>query len=149
VSPQLISRRSTLRGLTVSLVGAVAGFVVARASGAATGKSATTAANGYGAATGSGGKLLARLDRVPPGGGLILADDKIVLTIGPGGTVNGFSAVCTHQGCTVGSVSGGVILCPCHGSRFDAGTGAVISGPAPRPLPKIPVVVRNNDVYTA
>jgi len=148
VSPQPISRRATLRGLAVSLVGAVGGFVVARNSGAATSKGATTAANGYGAAPASGGKLLAPLDRVPPGGGLILASDKIVLTRGTGGQVNGFSAVCTHQGCTVGSVSGGAIICPCHGSRFDALTGAVISGPAAVPLPRIPVSVRANDVYT-
>jgi Rieske Fe-S protein len=149
VSPQQITRRTTLRGLAVTVVGAVAGFLVARASGAATAKSPNTAANGYGAAPASGGKLLARLDQVPPGGGLILSSDKIVLTSGPGGTVHAFSAVCTHQGCTVGSVSGGAIVCPCHASRFDVQTGAVLSGPAPQALPTIPVVVRNNNVYTA
>jgi Rieske Fe-S protein len=148
VSPQLISRRSTLRAFAVSIGGAVAGFVVARTSGAASPKGSTTAANGYGAHAASGGKLLARVDQVPSGGGLILANDKIVLTSGPGGTVHGFSAVCTHQGCTVGSVSGGAITCPCHGSQFNDQTGAVISGPAQRPLPKIPVVVRNNSVFT-
>jgi Rieske Fe-S protein len=63
--------------------------------------------------------------------------------------VHGFSAVCTHQGCTVGSVSGGAIVCPCHGSQFNAQTGAVIAGPAPRPLPKVAVVVRNGNVYTS
>jgi Rieske Fe-S protein len=147
VSPELISRRSTLQGLAVSLVGGIAGFVVARTSGAAKSKGATTAANGYGAAAG-GGRLLAPLSQVPAGGGLILANDKIVLTSGPGGTVHGFSAVCTHQGCTVNSVSGGAISCPCHGSRFDAQTGAVIAGPAPSPLPQIPVTVRGNSVYT-
>jgi len=148
VSPQLISRRSSLRGLAVSLVGAVAGFVVARNSGAATSKGATTAANGYGAAPASGGKLLAPVERVPAGGGLILANDKIVLTNSSGGRIQGFSAVCTHQGCTVGSVSGGAIICPCHGSRFDAQTGAVISGPAALALPQIPVIVANDNVYT-
>jgi len=62
--------------------------------------------------------------------------------------VHGFSSVCTHQGCTVGSVANDVITCPCHGSHFNAQTGAVISGPAPRPLPAIAVVVRDGAVYT-
>jgi Rieske Fe-S protein len=147
VSPQPISRRSALSGCAISLVAAVAGFVVARTSGVAARKGARTAANGYGAPA-SGGKLLAPLDRVPRGGGLILASDKIVLTSAPDGTVHGFSAVCTHQGCTVGSVGAGAIVCPCHGSRFDAETGAVIAGPASQPLPEIPIVVRDTNVYT-
>jgi Rieske Fe-S protein len=148
VSLQPISRRSALSGFAISLVGGLAGFVVARTSGVTTRKSSTTAANGYGAAPAGGGKLLAALGRVPPGGGLILANEKIVLTAATDGTVHGFSAVCTHQGCTVGSVSAGVISCPCHGSSFDAVTGAVIAGPASQPLPAISIVVRNNDIYT-
>jgi Rieske Fe-S protein len=71
-----------------------------------------------------------------------------VLTRGSNGTVHGFSAVCTHQGCTVTSIRNGVIGCPCHGSRFDAQTGAVLAGPAPRPLPPIQVVVRAGEIYS-
>lgn len=51
-----------------------------------------------------------------------------------------FSAVCTHMGCTV-EPAGPQLHCPCHGSVFDAATGRVIHGPAPRPLPSIPVRV--------
>jgi len=51
-----------------------------------------------------------------------------------------FSAVCTHAGCTVKyGGAGGQFLCPCHGAAFDAGTGAVLRGPARRPLPPIKV----------
>jgi Rieske Fe-S protein len=142
------SRRSALRGLGVAVGAGVAGYLVARTSSAAHGKGLTTAANGYGAAR-TEGRRLADLGQLPVGGGLILTTARIVLTRGRNGTVHGFSAVCTHQGCTVTSVRDGVIGCPCHGSRFDAQTGAVLAGPAPRPLPPIPVVIRDGEVYTA
>ena len=143
-----LSRRSLLRGLVVTLAGGVAGYVVARNSAAAHAKGTTTAANGYGAAPSAGARRLARVDDVPVSGGLILPGPKIVLTRGSGDVVHGFSAVCTHQGCTVSTVAHGVITCPCHGSRFNAQSGAVISGPAPRPLPAIAVVVRAGELYT-
>ncbi|HEX4432026.1 MAG TPA: Rieske (2Fe-2S) protein [Frankiaceae bacterium] len=153
MSPQLISRRSTMTGVAVSVVGGVAGYFFARNSSAAKDKSDTTAANGYGASppsTGSSGgggfTVLAPLSQVPTGGGVILSKSKIVLTRGTDGTVHGFSAVCTHQGCTVDKISGGVISCPCHGSRYDAQTGAVVGGPAPAPLPKVAVKVMGTDV---
>jgi cytochrome b6-f complex iron-sulfur subunit len=42
------------------------------------------------------------------------------------------SALCPHLGCVITS-SGRGFRCPCHGSTFDA-HGAVVEGPAPRPL---------------
>jgi Rieske Fe-S protein len=86
---------------------------------------------------------------VPVGGGLILDNPAIVLTRTSGNDVHAFSAVCTHQGCTVNKVAGGTIDCPCHGSRFDAATGAVVRGPAARPLPAVTVTVRGGNVYTS
>ena len=147
-----ISRRAALRGLGVTVVGAVAGYVVARNSSAAKPATATTAANGYGAtygtSSGTGGKLLARLSQLRPGGGIVLADQNVVVTLGSDSAVHAFSATCTHQGCTVSDVQNGVISCPCHGSQFNARTGAVVTGPAPRALPAVPVVVRDGGVYT-
>ena len=49
------------------------------------------------------------------------------------GELYAISAICTHLGCTVATQEGGGFYCPCHGSRF-APSGAVIAGPAPRPL---------------
>jgi len=62
----------------------------------------------------------------------------IVLSRPNAGSVAGFSAICTHQGCTV-NTAGGQLPCPCHGSTFNAFTGAVIQGPAAAPLPVIDV----------
>ncbi|MFN2518762.1 MAG: Rieske (2Fe-2S) protein [Jatrophihabitantaceae bacterium] len=143
-----LSRRSALRGSLVGLLGGVAGYLVARNSAAARAKRGTTAANAYGASTGESGRLLAPVADVPRGGGVILGTPPIVLTRTSTDEVHAFSAVCTHQGCTVDKVAGGSIDCPCHGSRFDASTGAVVSGPASRALPSIPVVVRAGSVYT-
>ena len=70
-----------------------------------------------------------------------------VVRIGPGeGAENlvAFSAICTHLGCAVsGRLDGqGLIGCPCHASRFDpTNRAAVIGGPAPRPLPALPIAV--------
>jgi len=55
-----------------------------------------------------------------------------------------YSKICTHVGCPVALYEQTThhILCPCHQSTFDAATGAtVIFGPAPRPLPQLPMTV--------
>jgi Rieske Fe-S protein len=142
-----ITRASAVRGGLVALAAAVAGFAVARASGLADGEGGTAAANSYGADP-SGGRRLAALADVPPDGGLVLSDEGVVLVRGEGDEVHAFSTTCTHQGCPVSEVSGGQIICPCHGSAFDAGTGEVVSGPAPSPLERIDVVVQGEDVLT-
>ena len=60
----------------------------------------------------------------------------------PAGLV-GYSAICTHLGCTVlpQLSAQGYIVCPCHGSVFDPAVAAVVHGPANRPLPALPVGV--------
>jgi Rieske Fe-S protein len=148
MTDQAITRRSALSGVLVAVAGGVAGYVLASGSAAAKDKRGTTAANAYGASTGGGATLLAPLSSVPAGGGVILTGKSIVLTRTSTG-VHAFSSICTHQGCPVGKVSAGTIDCPCHGSRFDAATGAVVSGPAPRPLPKVAITVRDGSVYTS
>lgn len=45
------------------------------------------------------------------------------------------SSTCTHEMCTITGFSGGVFVCPCHGSRFNTG-GGVVNGPATRSLPQ-------------
>jgi thiosulfate dehydrogenase [quinone] large subunit len=61
-----------------------------------------------------------------------------------------FSAICTHAGCTVGfDQSATEFVCPCHGSIYNALTGAVIQGPAPLPLPPIGVTLASNGTLYA
>jgi thiosulfate dehydrogenase [quinone] large subunit len=62
------------------------------------------------------------------------------------GSLAAFSAICTHAGCRVEYASG-LLLCPCHGSEFDASTGAVIQGPAVTPLARKRVIQRRGSIY--
>ena len=57
--------------------------------------------------------------------------------------VYAYSAVCTHEGCTVQYNSASKNLqCGCHGAVFDPGNdGTVVTGPTNKPLPKIKVAV--------
>jgi nitrite reductase/ring-hydroxylating ferredoxin subunit len=72
----------------------------------------------------------------------------VVVSQPTAGKVVCLSAVCTHEGCVV-SPSGAKLLCPCHGAEFDATTGAVLKGPANKPLPGVAVTVTNGDIVTS
>jgi cytochrome b6-f complex iron-sulfur subunit len=62
-----------------------------------------------------------------------------ILIINTGNKIVALSAICTHQGCTVGYNSlKGDIECPCHGSVFST-SGSVVNGPASSPLKSYPV----------
>jgi Rieske Fe-S protein len=52
-------------------------------------------------------------------------------------TFDAFSMACTHEGCLTSITNGQQFDCPCHFSRFDS-NGAVLRGPANRPLSKLP-----------
>lgn len=61
-----------------------------------------------------------------------------------------YSAICTHQGCTVSyNAADKALECPCHGGRFDpANGGAVLGGPPPAPLAKINVAIVGDSIVT-
>ena len=69
------------------------------------------------------------------------ADGKAI-AVDTGSAVVAYSAVCTHDGCTVGwDAEAKEIACPCHGSRFAAADGSVVNGPARDPLGSVAVTV--------
>jgi Rieske Fe-S protein len=95
----------------------------------------------------SPGSSLTRLDQVPVGGSASakLNGSPVLVSQPTAGHVKAFLAICTHQGCTV-APAGPELHCPCHGSVYDAFTGAVKKGPAQRPLREIPAVIIGDDI---
>jgi Rieske Fe-S protein len=100
------------------------------------------------AASSSDGTAIAAESDVAPGSAVTFknAGSPAVLVHLDSGDFVAYSAVCTHQGCTV-AYKNGQLACPCHGSVFDPADGAaVVAGPAPKPLPEIPVKVQGGDI---
>ncbi len=63
-----------------------------------------------------------------------------------------YSAVCTHTGCTVEGwdAENKQMICPCHGSLYDATNGAnVLKGPAPKPLAMLPLRIDAGAIMVA
>jgi thiosulfate dehydrogenase [quinone] large subunit len=99
------------------------------------------------------GTIIGRASGVPLGGAATFTvpesgDPGIVLQPSAGHFV-AFDAVCPHQGCTVGfSSAAELLVCPCHGSEFNATTGALVRGPAPHGLRAVSIAEgHNGDLY--
>jgi len=92
------------------------------------------------------GTVLGAASDVPVGGGAIYTAAKVVVTQPASGQYKAFSAVCTHVGCIVNKVTNGTIDCPCHGSEFKITNGAVVTGPAPSPLPAKQITIVDGQV---
>ncbi|HLR83459.1 MAG TPA: Rieske (2Fe-2S) protein [Nocardioidaceae bacterium] len=96
------------------------------------------------------GEQIASVSDVPVGGSTEAeVDGEMILLSQPEkGDIKAFSSVCTHQGCAV-KPDGAELHCPCHNSVYDAATGEVLSGPAPEPLPSVPVEVNGNKIVAS
>lgn len=113
---------------------------------ATTAAAPTSAAPASTAAPAPAGSPVASVAEVEAAGSIVVGSDKPILLCAANGTVVGHTAICTHQGCTV-AAGGADANCPCHGSKFNAATGAVINGPALSPLADVAVTVANGQVY--
>jgi nitrite reductase/ring-hydroxylating ferredoxin subunit len=133
-------------------LGAVAGLglpVLTACGGGANGAQGTGSQH---SGSSGGPQVLVAAKDVPVGGGVILADQNVVVTRPDKGTFEGFSATCTHQGCILASVAGGTINCGCHGSQFAITNGANVEGPSGSPagsvpaLPRVAITVKKGNV---
>lgn len=150
--PTGTSRRSVLAA--AAAVGAI-GVVGACGGGeptATTDTSSDPSASSSSTPAGSGDALTSTAG-VPVGGGVILDKQKVVVTQPVEGTFKAFTAICTHQNCTVSSVEEGAIICACHHSAFSVTDGSTMvnpltgkKGPAPQPLAEVPVTVEGGQV---
>lgn len=132
------------RVLAAGLAGAAA---LPAACGRAAPAPAVTPGVGASATHVQGDAVLGLTSEVPPGGAKVYPGQHVVVTQPVAGTYTGLSAVCSHQGCIVGTPDG-AIVCPCHGSRYRL-DGSVESGPAPRPLDTVTIAVQGNQIVLA
>lgn len=139
MTEQKITRRQVLGGV------AVAGVGVPLLAACGSGDTIGTDSAG---ATPSGPQTLGPSSEIPVGGGKIYSDAAVVVTQPTAGTYEGFSAICTHQGCPVSSIADGTINCTCHGSRFSIKDGSVVQGPASQALEKVTVAVKGGEIVT-
>lgn len=101
----------------------------------------TTAGNGQTAAI-----SVASTADIPVGGGLVISRVNLVVTQPAAGEFKAFSSVCPHVGCLLDKVANGTVNCPCHGSTFRISDGAVVTGPAKRPLTPVAITVGNGAI---
>ena len=66
------------------------------------------------------------------------------------GGIYAFDDTCTHAGCSLarGELDGTTVTCACHGSQFDVTSGAVLRGPAQRPVRSLPLQVNGDELLT-
>ncbi|HZF59652.1 MAG TPA: Rieske (2Fe-2S) protein [Rubrobacter sp.] len=155
-----VSREKFIRLGSALGVGAAAASLAACGGGAGSGRSSGSGGSGGkekagssagGEAKGGGGAAIAQASEVAPGSALTFKEggqDAVLVHLENGDFV-AYSAVCTHQACTV-AYQKGQLACPCHGSVFDPANGAeVVTGPAQSPLPEIPIEVKGGQVLRA
>ncbi len=144
--PRLTARGPDRRAVLAGLGAVVAGVSVASCgTGTGTGGS-TTPTTGNGS---SGPVDLGTTAAIPIGGGKIFDQELVVVTQPSRNDFKCFSAVCTHQGCTVSEVRDKTINCPCHGSQYSITDGSVVRGPAPRSLPAKQITVAGGTITLA
>ena len=99
-----------------------------------------------------GEEFVCKAGEVPVGGtrAFTVSGSKIpfiLIHLNDGGW-RAFEQKCTHLSCAVFyQPAADKIQCPCHNGWFDARTGNVLQGPPPRPLKRLEVVVKGEEIY--
>ncbi|WP_328291641.1 Rieske (2Fe-2S) protein [Kineococcus sp. NBC_00420] len=155
VTPGVLSRRKALAvgggALGVGSLLAACGSDDDAGTTPATTDSSSSSTSSSASATSSGDGALTTVSAVPVGSALLVTaagGAPVVVAQPTAGEIVAFSGLCTHQGCAV-AVMKKELDCPCHGSKFDALTGAVLNGPATDPLTPFKVTVDGDSVVAA
>lgn len=150
-----ISRKKFLRLGTAVGLGSAALPLVSACGGGAEGSGAATSPPSGAAPTGSevgAGQVVAKESEVTPNSAVPFTDtntgEPAVLVRLESGEFVAYSAICTHQRCTVPyRPDTQRLACPCHGGIYNpAKNAAVEAGPPPRPLPPIKIEVKDGEV---
>ncbi len=152
----LVERRSLLQigGVgALSILGAVVLRPFASGPTRSTAPTTTTSTTG-GTAASSSGTTVATLANLPVGQAVnfTASDGSPAVAVRTAtNTVAAFSAICTHQGCTVQYDAGAkVLVCPCHGAAYDPANHAkVLQGPAPAPLQELKATITGGKVVVS
>ncbi|MFJ8797622.1 Rieske (2Fe-2S) protein [Streptomyces sp. NPDC102487] len=128
------SRRTVLRGAALT---PVAGLGLAACSGGG---------GGGAPATPTAPVVLGAETEVAKGGAELYQDQNVVVSRAEDGSLKAFSSICTHAGCAINKLDGTTLVCPCHGSEFDARTGEVLRAPATEPLKALTVEAKNGKI---
>jgi nitrite reductase/ring-hydroxylating ferredoxin subunit len=74
--------------------------------------------------------------------------DECVLVRPSREMVLAYSQKCTHLSCAVvPRPEHGVLRCPCHEGYFDLESGRPLAGPPRRPLPRVTIEIRGDNIY--
>ena len=95
--------------------------------------------------------MVAHAGDIPVGGWKIFsypADVNPCILLRPEeNTYLAYSRICTHTSCPVFyRPEQNRIVCQCHGGVYSVADGSVLAGPPPRPLPKITLERRGDDL---
>lgn len=132
------SRRTVLRGAALT---PVAGTVLA-ACGPGGDEGALSATPTAPVELGAPGEIA-------EGRATLYRDQHVVVSRAEDGSLKAYSSVCTHAGCAIDKLEGTKLVCPCHGSEFDATTGEVLHAPATAPLVELAVKEDNGRIIAS
>lgn len=96
--------------------------------------------------------VVARVSEVPVGAARVFQypgeHDPCLLFHAADGRFVAYSQKCTHLSCAVfPSLDGQRLECPCHEGYFSMADGRVLQGPPPRPLPRIRLERRGDELW--
>jgi nitrite reductase/ring-hydroxylating ferredoxin subunit len=127
------ARRTVLRGAALA---PVAGIALSACSGSGGGTPATPTAP----------VELGAESEIAKGAAKLYREENVVVSRAENGSLKAFSTICTHAGCAINKLQGTTLICPCHGSEFDAATGKVLQAPATVALKELSVEAKGGRI---